>query len=389
MQKIKNIIKRFFKPNGIIYRGIKKIYTPLSTVKFKLTNSKEIKKQNKHFDDQVCKAVEILNGYNSKEYVVFFNPTWLGVANSTKGLFENIVPLEQVFGNKNIKKIAEAVVNNNIKTAIFSQIVDGWIDVIKEIKKMNNDINIKVIWHGNCYEYFSDYTWNLNKEVMTLYKEGKITSFGFVRSIMYEFYKKVGFKSYYLQNNVNLKDIEIIDKKSSKYLEKKNLNKIKVGIYNADSRELKNIYTALSAIKLLGNGIADVVPINSGAKEFCSIIELETESIDGYIPTKELLERIQYNDINIYPTFTENAPMFPIESFDVGIPCLVGNNNDYFVGTKLGGFVILEREDDPVYIKQRIEYCNENKEEIMNLYKEWKKEFNKKCKNWVKEFSNS
>lgn len=380
MQKLKNFVKRFIKKDSLIYKIIRKIYHILSTTKYKITNSKKIKEQNKHYSKQVEKAQEELKKYNNKEYIVFYNPTWLGVANSTKGLFENIVPLEQVFGKKNVKKIAKAVVENNIKSVIFSQIVDGWVDVIKLIKDLNPSIKIKVIWHGNCYEFFSDYTWNLNKEIMNLYKQEKVDSLAFVRSTMYEFYKKMGFKCYYLQNNVHLDNIEKIQKEKGQ--------KTKIGIYNADTRELKNIYTALSSMKLVPNAIADVVPINEGAKKFTNILNLETTSIDKYIPTQDLLKRIQENDINIYPTFTENAPMFPLESFEVGVPCLLGNNNDYFLGTKLGEYVILTKEDDPEYIKERIINCLEHKEEIMNLYKEWKKEFDIKCENLVKKFIN-
>ena len=311
MHKIKNFLKRFLKKDGIIYKVIRKLYHMLSTIKYKVINRKELKNKYKHYTEQVDRAIEKISEYKGEDYIVFYNPTWLGVANSTKGLFSNIVPLEQVFGNKNIRRISEAVVNNNIKCVIFSQIVDGWVDVLKYIKKLNKKITIKVIWHGNCYEFFSDYTWNLNKDVMNLYNEGQIDSFAFVRSTMYEFYKKVGFKSFYLQNNVHLENIPKIKKE-------KNEN-VKIGIYNADSRELKNIYTALSAMKLVPNAVADVVPINAGAKKFTEILKLKTTSVDNYIPTEELLKRIQQNDINIYPTFTENAPMFPLESFEMGV----------------------------------------------------------------------
>ena len=361
MQKLKDFVKRFIKKDAFIYKVIRKIYHILSSIKYRIVNGKNVRKQNKHYTEQVELAIKKINEeYKNKDYIVFYNPTWLGVANSTKGLFENIVPLEQVFGKKNIKKIAEAVVNNNIKSVIFSQIVDGWVDVLKKIKELNSNIIVKVIWHGNCYEFFSDYTWNLNKDVMNLYKEGKIDSFAFVRSTMYEFYKKVGFKSYYLQNNVHLDNIERIEKKKSD-------DKIRIGIYNADTRELKNIYTALSSMKLVSNCVADVVPINEGAKKFTEILGLETSYVEDYIPTEELLKRIQQNKVNIYPTFTENAPMFPLESFEMGVPCLLGNNNDYFVGTKLGEFVILTKEDDPKYIKEKIINCIKNKDEIMKL----------------------
>lgn len=378
MQKLKNLIKRFVKKDGFLYRVIRKIYHVLSTIKYKITNNKKIEEEQKHYSEQVDKAIEKIKQYKDEDYIVFYNPTWLGVANSTKGLFENIVPLEHVYNKKDIDKLVNAVIENNIKSVIFSQICDGWTETIKKIKNKNENIIIKVIWHGNCYEYFSDFTWNLNKEVMNLYKENKIDNFGFVRSIMYEFYKKVGFKSYYLQNNVHLENIEKVKKVQS--------DKKKIGIYNADTRELKNIYTSLSAIKLVPNSIADVVPINEGAKKFTEMLQLETISINDYIPTEELLKRIQQNEVNIYPTFTENAPMFPLESFEMGVPCLLGNNNDYFVGTKLGEYVILTKEDDPEYLKDRIVNCIEHKDEIMKLYREWKKDFDKKCKNWVNEF---
>ena len=381
MKKIKNFLKSFIKKDGIIYKVLSKIYHFLSTQKYKITHSKEVKEQNKKFSQRVEEAIEIIKKYQGKEYIVFYNPTWLGVAASTKGLFKNIIPLEHIYSKKDIKNITNAILENDIKSVIFSQICDGWISTIEEIKKKREDIQIKVIWHGNCYEYFSDFTWNLNKEVMNLYKQGKINCFAFVRSTMYEFYKKVGFKSCYLQNNVY--------KENAGKIAKNNNKKIKIGIYNADTRELKNIYTALSAMKLVPNAVADVVPINDGAKRFTEILGLETTSIDEYIPNEELMKRIQKNDINIYPTFTENAPMFPLESFEMGVPCLLGNNNDYFVGTKLGEYVILEREDDAEYIKDKIIETIQHKEEIINLYQEWKKDFDKKCEKLVKEFINA
>ena len=53
MQKIKNFIKRFFKKDGLLYRVIKKVYHILSTVKYKIKNNKQLKKEQKHFSEQV------------------------------------------------------------------------------------------------------------------------------------------------------------------------------------------------------------------------------------------------------------------------------------------------------------------------------------------------
>lgn len=378
MHKLKNFAKSFIKKDSFIYKVISKIYHKLSTIKYKITNGKKIKKENMHYSQVANEAIEMIKKYKNRDYIILYNPTWLGVAASTKGLFENIVPLEHVYKSKDKKNIAKIIVENKIKSVIFSQICDGWIDIIKKLKQIDRDIKIKVIWHGNCYEFFSDFTWNLNKEVMELAEQGQIDCVGFVRTTMYELYKRVGIKSYYLQNNVHKANAGKIAKNKNK--------KTQIGIYNADSRELKNIYTALCAMKLVPNSIADVVPINEGAKKITEILDLETTSINDYIPNDELMKRIQKNDINIYPTYTENSPMFPLESFEMGVPCLLGNNNDYFCGTKLGEYVIIEREDDANYIKDKIINVLDNREEVMKLYLEWKKDFDKTCKKLVKEF---
>lgn len=378
MRKVKNFVKKHIKKDCLIYKGIRKTYHKLSTLKYKIINQKEIRKEHQKFHRRVDEAIIQLDKYNNSDYVVFYNPTWLGVAASTIGLFKNYIPLEHVYKSNDIRRLAETIKQKNIKSVIFSQVCDGWTSIINELKLIDEKIIIKVIWHGNCYEFFSDFTWNLNKEVMKLYKENKIDSFAFVRSTMYEFYKKCGFKSYYLQNNVNKENAgktAIVNNKN-----------VKIGIYNADSRELKNIYTAMSAMRLVPHAIADIVPINSGAKKFAEILGLEISYLDCYIPNEDLMKRIQKNDINIYPTFTENAPMFPLESFEMGVPCLIGNNNDYFVDTELGNYVILTKEDDAEYIKERIIYVLENREKVMKLYREWKEKFDVKCEQLVKEF---
>ena len=50
--------------------------------------------------------------------------------------------------------------------------------------------------------------------------------------------------------------------KAGKIKKEKNEN-VKIGIYNADSRELKNIYTALSAMKLVPNAVISILNWNA------------------------------------------------------------------------------------------------------------------------------
>lgn len=201
---------------------------------------------------------------------------------------------------------------------------------------------------------------------------------------MTEFYKNLGYNAYYMMNNV--KSLDIDKEEKNLYKTKQENQSVNIGIYNAHSRELKNIYTQILATTFLKETNIDIVPISKEVKQYLKALDIKYTCIDKFIPTEELMKRIKRNDINIYVTFTECSPMFPMESFEQGVPCLIGNNNDYFLGSKLREYVCVNREDDPREIRDKITKVIENKEEVLKLYREWKNNFNNEVKKQVKEF---
>lgn len=92
------------------------------------------------------------------------------------------------------------------------------------------------------------------------------------------------------------------------------------------------------------------------------------------------------NDINLYVTFSECAPMLPIESMEVGTLCITGDNHHYFKNTPLEKYLVVKREDDVIAITNKIKYALDNKDEIFRLYKEWKKNYDIESIESVKEF---
>lgn len=407
MKKAFRELKKYLKENmnndGYIYKKVNNVYHKLSAKKWEFQESRRIKKENKtiylaKYNRQVvanaCKLIKKTN-YN---YIALYNPTWLGVANSTKGLFESCIPLEKLKNRKLRKKVLDEIVkNNNIETVIFSQMVDGWEDLIKELHRAKKELKIKVIWHANNYETISDYTWNLKKELISMYNDGYVCALGFVKKTMAEFYKNRGYNAYYFSNNVNSninqneKEYNKEEKRKEEYKEEdKNKDKeIKIGLYNAHSREIKNIFTQMLATKFFENAVVDIVPSSEQIEDYAKMNNMKYTNVSYFIPTDELMERIKQNDINVYATFTECAPMFPMESFESGVPCIIGNNNDYFKGSKLRDYVCVNREDDPLEIYNKIKEVLENKEEVMELYKKWKTNFNIENEKLVKEFINS
>ena len=289
--------------------------------------------------------------------------------------------MEGLYSSYSIKKLAKVIAKSKVEVIVFSQICDGWPELIKEINKENKDKKIKVLWHANNFEVLSTYTWNLNKKVLDLYNKKYIDSFAFVKETMTKFYNASGIKSFKLINNV-----KSVEEKNLKPQEKEKI----IGVYNSHSRELKNIYTQILSVSLMDGYTVDIVPSTDEINSYCEQMNIKYEAVNKFITTDELMKRIQKNEINIYPTFTECAPMFPLESFEHGVPCLIGNNNDYFLSSKeLRKYVTVEREDDPIYIREKIKEVIKNKDKIMKLYREWKKEFDKEVEKEVDEFINN
>lgn len=67
------------------------------------------------------------------------------------------------------------------------------------------------------------------------------------------------------------------------------------------------------------------------------------------------------NDVNLYVTFTECSPVVPLESLEMGVPCITGNNHHYFKDSKLYDYLVVKSEDDINEIAQKIKLCLEKR----------------------------
>ena len=124
-RNLKKTVKNSLDSESSTYKVISGTYRYLSSKKYQLLVEKRNPFVNKE-KKQVKKAVKVIRELKKqgKEYIVLYNPEWLGVANSTKGLFESNVPLEETKRKSSRNKIIKAIISSGVKQVIFSQIVD-------------------------------------------------------------------------------------------------------------------------------------------------------------------------------------------------------------------------------------------------------------------------
>ena len=335
--------------------------------------------------EQTEDVIEDINEIENGSFVVIYNPECFGIKNSVKEIFgkKNCVKLYEIFNEKQICNIAKAIVDKKFEQVIFATMAYGYKDLAEKIYELNNKIKIKFMWHGSHSLFVNYNEQKFLEEILQLQKRKIVTSIGFLKKSMKEFYSKKGYNSYWLINDVNL-DKNKIEKKEKN-------NEIKIGLYSSGDRWEKNTYNQLSACAMVKNAYVDIVPMTKLATSFCKLMSIKTVSDDNEfsIKRKELLKRMSKNTINLYVTFTESSPMIPLESFEVGVPCIIGNNTDYFKGNEIENYIVVKEEDNIDEIYDKINLCIENKEKVLELYKDWKKEHTKKVLELKEEFLNS
>ena len=89
------------------------------------------------------------------------------------------------------------------------------------------------------------------------------------------------------------------------------------------------------------------------------------------------------NDINLHVTYSECSPIIPLASFEMHVPCILGNNNHYFDNSKLSDYIVVNNETNPIEIKEKIEKTLQNNDKVLKLYDNLKKQNTKEAKKLV------
>lgn len=299
-----------------------------------------------------------------RNYVVVCRKEWIGVKNATTELFSNVIEVPFIENVNTLKNVSNIISESSIKLLIFSGFDTNWKTIMHEVKKANTNIKIKVIWHGSNSLLVEDMDYDAFDTLFNLYNSKIVDNICFVKKSMYELYKRLGYNVDFIYNRVEIK--EKIKKTS------KTDNKIKIGIYSSGDRWVKNFYNQLSACSLIENSISDIVPISDKTYHFAEILKYDVIGSTDILSRTEMLERMSENDINLYVTFTECAPLIPLESLELGVPCITANNHHYFDNSKLKDYLVVNEVDNVIEIEKKIRYCLENKNIILKEYKKWK-----------------
>lgn len=200
------------------------------------------------------------------------------------------------------------------------------------------------------------------------------------RSLL-DFYNSQSFRTRFITNSVN------IDNNKNGVTPNEKKDAIRIGLYAARCADWrKNMYSQIAAVSQMENVVLDIIPLEQSAKKFAKLLNVTVTGENKNLSREKLMRRMSKNDVNLYISFSECAPMVPLESLEMGVPCIIGNNCHYFKESNLAEFLIVNDEANVLEIKEKIEKVLNNHDYIINLYKNFKKENTEQKEIQVSEF---
>ena len=366
---LNRMIDGLFSLKGKIINGLKKIYN-FARMKYSIYINR---------GKRVGRIKEELANKKEK-YVVICHPE-MAEKNDVQILFkENILDIREQYTEKEACLIAQAIVDSGKELVIFNSYADGWNRIISALKNIKRNIQIKVLVH-NGNELLADaLTWNNFNTILDLYDKGKVDELVFFKEELYKFYKEKGYRTSFIRKYVDVENPEQYKKEEKK-------DYIKIGLYEAYDNIERNVYNQLSAISLLENAKLDCAPMNYKISMMARKYNINLSSANGNLSKQELYTKMANNDINLYVTLIDNTSILPLESLELGTICLVSKSCNYFEGSELERYLVVEKANDIMEIYNKINFALENKEKILELYKEWKKDYISRANEILEKFT--
>ena len=370
------ILDLYRKTKYYIRKIIKAILFPL--VLYRKYRFKKSLITNEYLNRIESTKQHIIDNSNEK-YIVFYNSNWLGAASATKELFENLVDCGELYRKEDIKNIGNVILKSNIEQIIFSSFAEGWKNLAIYLKNNKKNIKLKTYWHGSHSQVSDEYGWKRNKEIIKLHNKNIVDVMATCKESLLNFYKKEGYNAYFLTNKVTIEKKKNIKKAS----------KLVIGLYAAKCDDWrKNMFSQMAAISLIENAVIDMVPLNETAVEFAKILKVKIQGTTVSLPREKLIERMLKNSLNLYVTYSECAPMLPLESMENNVVCITGNNHHYFKNSKLEKYIVVNNEEDVLEIKNKIETALNNSEKIIKMYNNFSIDNRKNAERMTKDFLN-
>ncbi len=256
-------------------------------------------------------------------------PRWKGVALSTVTLFEQSLPLPagqtahpDDVTTQHVGAYARMLVASGCKHFIVSGGDLFNLDIIEAVHELDDTVRFDQLWHSNYLQMGEEHDFNLLRHWVHALAQGKVTRIGVVKDGLEEWFKTRGIDAVSIPNVVPF-DVDSVQPTA--------VND-SVGLWLSGSTQYRKMPHAqilavaeLEGVSLKASGLGDSArAVIGGAGVPFRRVWSEP------LPRAQLHAEMARTGLTLYVTLSECSPMVPLESFALGVPCVVGPSSHLF-----------------------------------------------------------
>ena len=269
-----------------------------------------------------------------------------------------------------IKKIIKKIKKENIKQVIIEDYFVGIKDFIDVMN--HNNVDVKMIWTNGLATLNEEIELGNLIDVMSLVESNKIKTIGFTEENIY----------LTMQDKKNVHKISLTINSKDKF----NNSFKNVGIIGESDNWRSNMYNQLSAIKLLDGYSVNGLCIKRIFRRFCRFFNINFKNYGNKFTVSNFRNLLKQSDVISCVEFSNYLDFYVMDSFNHGIPCILGNNVLFFKGTELEKLVVVKSDDNINEIAEKINYVIKNKKQINKIYENIKKQYDDDCIKAIEKF---
>lgn len=285
--------------------------------------------------------------------------------------FNNIRFVSKTPSKFSLKKIIKEIKKSNINQVIIEDYFVGINNFIEKLNKL--DKKVKMVWTGGLATLNDEIELENLTQVLSLLKEKKIKNLAFKEENIYEVYKALK----------GVKKISLTVKGINKHSYSKNRC---VSIYGDAYDWRSNYFNQLSALKLIDNYNLLILDSKNIVNRFCKFFNIKNLKSNKKFDVKNFRKLLNNLDSASCVEFSNSLDLFVIDSYNHGVPVVLGNNNLFFKDTELSELVVVKSDDDVNEIAEKLNYCLNNSKNIIEMYKKLKTKYDLECRNLINDF---
>jgi hypothetical protein len=317
-----------------------------------------------------------------------FVPRWLGVTASTRVLFDGAAAFYPVppkatdspweVTDAQIEQHADALAASGVNRVIFSGGDEIHHRLMFALRERDASIRFDVVFHGNFVQLQDQYHWKIFNLWIDASRAGILHTFVTVKKGAEEVLRSMGVRSEVLLNYIP---------GPTAPPPALPLSPPRFGIWTSGTC-FKSVNPMLAALKLIPGATLHAAGIGEQGLAMASRFELPC-GFTAELPVKrdELMRRICDTHVSLYVTTAECSPMLPLESLQLGVPCLIGPCSHLFEDDRyLFDRLVVPFPDRPDVIAKYARKALEEREQIIDAWARYAPAHNERAQAMVRSF---